>query len=166
VSDEQPLLVELTSPLTGTCTLKPVIDLSSTGFSVAIDGTRELFPLGLRLEVVMRLPGGAVRADGCVRALLREGGRLRCGVELAPLGEAAHARVCEFLLAQRAPAIGDGVGLPFARLADFFRATGFLPPDKEAVLAPMLPAVQETFEALYRRPSKLFKAWCRATARR
>lgn len=155
---EEGLAVELCSTLSGAVTRKPLLDLSSTGISVAVDGTGELFPIGLRLGLVLHLPDGPLRASGSVRTLSREGGRLRCGIELLRLDEAAHARVCELLLRRRAAAIGDGVGLPFDHLADFFRATGFLPPDKEAVLAPMLPAVRQTFEALYRRPSKLFKA--------
>lgn len=155
---DEPLSVEVTSMLTGAAAEKPVADLSSTGVSFFIDGARELFPLGLRVAVVLRLPDGEVRARGCVRTLLRDRGRLRCGVELEHLGEAAHARLCDFLVRRRFPAVGDGSGVGFEALWDFFRGAGFLYPVKEAWLEPNIVEIRRSFEALYRGPSKLFKA--------
>lgn len=155
---DEPLAVEVTSSLTGAAARKPLVDLSSSGVSFFIDGTRELFPIGLRVSVTIELPDGPVRADGAVRTLVREAGQLRCGVELAPLEEAAHARLCDLIMRRRFPAVGDGTGVPFDALADFFRATGFLYPEKEAVIAPIFSDVRRTFEALYGRPSRLFKA--------
>ncbi|HEX4459159.1 MAG TPA: hypothetical protein VIA18_14375, partial [Polyangia bacterium] len=51
-----PVHVELTSPLEdGAAMHKTLVDLSTSGFSFIIDAERELFPLGLRLGVTLRL---------------------------------------------------------------------------------------------------------------
>jgi hypothetical protein len=154
-----PVHVELTSPLEVGATMhKTLVDLSTSGLSFNIDAEHELFPLGLRLGVTIRLGDDEIHGSGSVRTFVRAGGQLRCGVELVPLGESSHARLSDFLMRRRFPDVQDGGAVPFAELADFFRATGFLYPAKEAVLAPIMDQVQHTFETLYAQPSRLFKS--------
>jgi PilZ domain-containing protein len=154
------LTVELRSPLVpgDGAVCKTMIDLSARGFCIAIDGTRDLYPLGLHVDVTLRLPDGPLAASGQVRTLVRDGARLRCGVELCGLDEAAQLRLANFVMRLRYPYVDDGSDVTVDELLAFFRATGFLYPAKEELLAPVMDEVRATFAAAYARPSDVFKA--------
>jgi hypothetical protein len=157
-SADEPVTVELRSPLADEPIGKSLVDLSASGISFLIDASSELFPLGLKLMVSLRIGDQRVAGQGRVRTFVREGALLRCGVELAGLDESAHARLSDYMMRRRFPDVQDGGPAQFGELAEFLRATGFLYPAKEAVLAPIMPEVQHTFEQLYSRPSRLFKS--------
>ncbi len=152
------LTVEVRSPLDDGTALKRVVDLSSSGFSFAVDGARDLYPIGLKLDVALRLPDGALVGPAEVRTLVREGAHLRCGVELIEADSQSRLRLANFVMRLRFPGVDDGGGLTGDELFAFFRATGFLYPEKERVLAPVIDETREAFAALYARPSPVFKA--------
>src|SRR5262249_48936954 len=152
---DEALAVEVRSPLTDMAAAKkPIVDLSANGFSFILDGARDLYPLGLRVEATLRLPDGPLACARVVRTLTREGGRLRWGVELGGLDEAAHLRLANFVMRLRFPSVDDGGSLTCDELFDFFRATGFLHPAKEEVLAPVMSEVRAALTAVYAQPSR------------
>jgi hypothetical protein len=149
---------ELRSPLGGPPLVCPLVDLSTRGFAFEIDPEQVPMPLGLRLGVTLRWGELTLHASATVRHHAPGAHGRRCGAALDALDEAAHARLADRLVRLRFPELEDGGGTPFAELADFFRATGFLYPGKEAALAPIMSDVRHTFEQLYGRPSRLFKS--------
>ncbi len=155
---EAPLDVVLRSPFSDDAALKPVVDLSATGLSFMMDPARDLYPVGLAVAVTLRLPDGPLDCFGHVRTLVREGAGLRCGVELAGLEEAEALRLANFVMRLRYPTVDDGSDVRVDELLDFFRATGFLYPAKEELLAPVMGEVRETFARSYAQPSDVFKA--------
>ena len=152
------ITVELTSPLSDATALKTIFDVSSSGFSFALDGTRDLYPLGLSIEVKLQLPDGPLFCVAEVRTMLREGGRLRCGVEFVAVDAATRLRLANFLMRLRFPGIDDGGGVEPDDVLQFFRTTGFLPAAKEAVLEPVMDELRESYRSLYAEPSPVFKA--------
>ncbi|MGZ3404988.1 MAG: PilZ domain-containing protein, partial [Polyangia bacterium] len=157
-ASNEALVVEVRSPLTDAVALKTIVDLSAAGFSFSIDGARDLYPLGLRLDVTLRLPDGPLACGAQVRTLVREAGRLRCGVELVGIDAPSRLRLANFVMRLRFPGVDDGAGLGCDALFDFLRETGFLTPAKEESLRPVVDEVRQSFEALYATPSTLFKA--------
>jgi hypothetical protein len=155
---DAPLDVELRSPFADHTVLKSVVDLSASGLSFMIDGARDLFPVGLALAVRLRLPDGPLDCLGRVRALVHEGAQLRCGVELAGLEEGEALRLANFVMRLRYPTVDDGSDVAVDELIEFFRATGFLYPAKEELLAPVMDEVRETIAHSYAQPSDVFKA--------
>jgi hypothetical protein len=157
-TSNEALTVEVRSPLADTFALKTIVDLSAAGFSFAIDGARDLYPLGLQLDVTLRLPDGPLVCGAEVRTLVREAGRLRCGVELVGVDAPSRLRLANFVMRLRFPGVDDGAGLGSEELFDFLRDTGFLTPAKEESLRPVVDEVRQSFDALYATPSTLFKA--------
>ena len=152
------LTVELRSPIADSVAIKTVVDLSASGFAFFLETTRDLYPIGLALEVTLRLPDGPLGSHAVVRTLVREGERLRCGVELVDTDAAARMRLANFVMRLRYPTVDDGSDVAVDELLDFFRATGFLYPVKEELLAPVMDEVRQTVENSYARPSDVFKA--------
>jgi len=155
---EQSLSVALRSPLADGVVHKPIVDVSANGFSFTLDGARDLYPIGLALEVTLELPDGALAAGAVVRTIVREGVRLRCGVELVDADAAARLRLANHVMRLRYPTVDDGSDVAVDELMTFFRATGFLYPAKEELLAPVMSEVQDTFARSYAQPSDVFKA--------
>ena len=83
---------------------------------------------------------------------MRDGARLRCGVELLGLDAIERLRLANHVMRLRFPGVDDGGGLGPDALFPFFRATGFLPPEKEAVLAPVMDEMRESYRSLYAQP--------------
>lgn len=156
------LTVELRSPLDDGVAIKPLLDLSAGGFSFALDSAYDLYPRGLELDVTLALPDGPLRCAAVVRTLVREGvhrcARLRCGVELVDADPAARLRLANFVMRLRYPTVDDGSDVEVDELMTFFRATGFLYPAKEELLAPVMAEVRDTFAKSYAQPSDVFKA--------
>ncbi len=152
------LTVELRSPFGEAVALKTLVDLSASGFAFTLDGTRDLYPIGLGLEIILRLPDGPLGANAVVRTLVREGARTRCGVELIGADAAARMRLANFVMRLRYPTVDDGSDVAVDELMDFFRATGFLYPAKEELLAPVMSEVRDTIAQSYAQPSDVFKA--------
>jgi hypothetical protein len=155
---DQWLSVALRSPLAGSIAIEPIVDLSANGFSFAIDAARDLFPVGLSLDVTLRLPDGPATCRAEVRTLVREGTRLRCGVELTGADAPFRLRLADFVMRLRFPGVDDGAGLGCEELFGFMRETGFLTPAKEEALAPVADEVRASFTSLYATPSRIFKA--------
>jgi len=152
------LSVEVRSAINDTVAVKDVVDLSSSGFSFTVDGLRDLYPRGLQLDVVLRLADGPLHGRAEVRALVRQGDHLRCGVELVGADTKTRLRLANVVMRLRFPGVDDGAGLGTDELFDFFRTTGFLYPAKEEVLAPVMEETRAAFTALYAHPSPVFKA--------
>ena len=150
--------VEISSPLADCVGLKSVYDLSANGFSFLIDGARDLYPIGLIVDISLRLPDGALACAAEVRTLVRDGARLRCGVERLDLDAVERLRLANYVMHLRFPGVDDGGGLVPDELFPFFRATGFLPPEKEAASAPVMDELRESYRSLYAQPSAVFKA--------
>lgn len=155
---DETMSAEVRSPLVDTPTTKSLVDLSASGCSFVIDGTRELYPIGLRLSVTLRLPDGPMGCDAEVRTLVRENGGIRCGIELLDLDEPSRLRLANLVMTLRYPDVDDGAGIGCDELFGFLRDTGFLTPAKEESLAPVVDEVRQGFDALYSLPSSLFKA--------
>jgi len=155
---EQSLGVTLRSPLADGAVDKAIVDLSGNGFSFTLDGTRDLYPIGLSLHVTLDLPDGPLTGAAVVRTIVRENVRLRCGVELVDADPAARLRLANHVMRLRYPTVDDGSDVAVDELMTFFRATGFLYPAKEELLAPVMAEVQETFARSYAQPSDVFKA--------
>ncbi|HXU73605.1 MAG TPA: PilZ domain-containing protein [Polyangia bacterium] len=152
------LPVEIASPLADAPIQKSIFDLSANGFSFVIDGASDLYPLGLVVDVTLRLPDGPLACAAEVRTLVRDDGRLRCGVELLGLDATLRLRLANHVMRLRFPGIDDGCGLGPEELFPFFRTTGFLPPEKEAVLAPVMDEMRDSYRSLYAQPTGVFKA--------
>jgi hypothetical protein len=155
---EQSLAVTLRSPLGETTVDKAVVDLSANGFSILLDGARDLYPIGLSLEVTLALPDGPLTSAAIVRTLVRHETRLRAGIELVDADATARMRLANHVMRLRYPTVDDGSDVGVGELMTFFRATGFLYPAKEALLEPVMAEVQETFARSYAQPSDVFKA--------
>jgi len=122
------------------------------------DAARELYPIGLVVDVTLRLPDGPISCAAQVRTLVREHVRLRCGLELLDADAASRLRLANFVMRLRFPGVDDGAGLGCDELFGFMRETGFLTPAKEESLRPVAEEVRHGFEALYAAPSRIFKA--------
>ena len=152
------LIVEVSSPLVVGVALKAVVDLSANGFSFALENARDLYPIGLQLEVSLRLPDGPLSCAAEVRTLVREGTRLRCGVELIELDAPSRLRLANFVMRLRFPGVDDGAGLGCDELFGFMRETGFLTPDEGGALRSVDRRGARGFTSLYAAPSRIFKA--------
>ena len=158
LGSEEPLSATLRSPLVDGAAVKPLIDLSANGFSFAVDSAHDLYPIGLSLEVTLRLPGGPITCAGEVRTIVREASGLRCGVELVDGDASSRLRLANFVMRLRCPGVDDGGGIGCDELFGFMRETGFLTPAKEEALRPVAPEVRDAFQVLYAAPSRIFKA--------
>lgn len=139
-----------------------VIDLSASGVSFAINHGAHLLPVGLRLDSVeLDLgPGGRIRCGGRVRNLsgsVGEGAG-RCGVELTELEQADRLKLAEYVVRQRLPGAEDGARVPFRDLWSLFCEGGLIPPERQALLAPMLPRIAKTFEGMGSKPNDVFRS--------
>ncbi|MCU1283494.1 MAG: hypothetical protein JWM53_7040 [bacterium] len=152
------LTIELRSPLADGVAVKSIVDLSASGFSFTLDGARDLYPIGLSLDVTLQLPDGPLAGGGVVRTIVREGARLRCGVELIGADSPSRLRLANFVMRLRYSTVDDGSDVEVDELMTFFRATGFLYPEKEELLAPLMAEVRDTFARSYAQPSDVFKA--------
>ena len=162
-SAQQPITAELSSPLlAGGSVRRAVLELSSTGFSFAVDGGVDLFPPGMRLSrIELTLGDLQLQCAGVVKNLAPlsgDGRSFRCGVVFDGLSEDARTQLADAVMRNRYPGLEDGSALSFEGLWKFFMDTRFLYPEKAAALEPSLPEVRRTFEKLNARRSKVFKS--------
>jgi hypothetical protein len=158
-----PLTAELTAPLIpGGPLPRLVLELSSTGFSFALDPTFDLFPPGMRLSrVELKLPGFTLVCEGEVKNLAPLPGdaqALRCGVSFEGLDKTTRARLADAAMRHRYPGLEDGRALSFDQIFRFFQETRFMYPEKLAALEPFMPAVRRTFTQLQSQESGIFKS--------
>ncbi|GAC1345560.1 MAG: hypothetical protein NVSMB23_21860 [Myxococcales bacterium] len=159
----KPVTAELTAPLIpGGPLPRLVLELSSTGFSFALDPAFDLFPPGMRLSrIEIRLPGFTLACPGVVMNLAPLPGdpqALRCGVSFEGLDAAARARLADATMRHRYPGLEDGRALSFEQIFRFFQETRFMYPEKLAALEPFMPEVRRTFTQLQSRESGVFKS--------
>jgi hypothetical protein len=157
-----PVVVELTTPLQQGTLQREVYDISSSGFSLEIDPQIDLFPAGMVFsEVRIRLGGAEFRCRGEIRNLSRggaPGAGLRCGVQLQGLEDAARLHLADLIMRANYPGLEDGASLSFDQLWAFFLETRFVYPEKAEALAPFMPELRRTMDALAARPSDVFKS--------
>jgi hypothetical protein len=138
--------------------VRKLFDLSISGLSFVVDAN-DVLPIGLRLQnIVIVVAGQMLCCSGQVRSLTRSSSGVRCGVELDPLDERNHRLLSEAIVRDRHPTLQNGGELGFNELLRFFRETGFLPAEKEALLAPVIGEVRRTYESLYSRSSPVARS--------
>jgi hypothetical protein len=157
-----PLMVELHSALFSMPRLRIIRDLSTTGFSVDVDAAFDTFPPGLRLDhVKIRIGEHEISCSGRVRNVIRMGSKqrtIRCGIEFEGMSDEARVRLTTLLMRSRLPGLDTGRNVEFGELWQFFRDCGFVDPEKEATLAPVMTDVRRMFESLHSRTTKDFNA--------
>jgi hypothetical protein len=158
-----PVTAELTTPLIpGGPLPRLVLELSSTGFSFALDPTFDLFPPGMRLSrVELKLPDFTLACAGEVKNLAPLPGdaqALRCGVSFEGLDTETRERLVDAAMRHRYPGLEDGRVLSFEQIFRFFQETRFMYPAKLAALEPFMPAVRRTFTQLQSKESTVFKS--------
>ena len=162
VSAKNPIMVELSTPLFVAPLLRPIRDLSSTGFSFDVNLKYDLFPVGMHFsQIVISSGGQKFQCRGRIKNLTAYPGRkktLRCGVEFEDLTEKTRVALTDFVMRSRFPGIEDGRTVGFDEWLQFFRDTGFFSPEKAAALEPLMPEVKRMYESLTARPTKLFKS--------
>jgi hypothetical protein len=155
------IIAELVSPVSLEPIKRKLYDLSSSGLSLDVDLDRDLFPVGLKLScITFEVAGSIIRCPGTVKNLARLHGhrQARCGIEFEGFGAAERARLAELLTCAQYRGLHDGAQASFDDLLGFFRRSGYLSPEREQVLAPMMPEVRRTFAALSKRPNRLLKS--------
>jgi hypothetical protein len=158
-----PVTADLTAPLIpGGPLPRLVLELSSTGFSFALDPTFDLFPPGMHFSrIEIKLPGFTLVCAGEVKNLAPLPGdaqALRCGVSFEGLDKATRSRLADAAMRHRYPGLEDGRALSFEQIFRFFQETRFMYPEKLAALEPFMPAVRRTFTQLQSEESSVFKS--------
>jgi hypothetical protein len=161
--EHHPISVEIEAPLLpGGLLSRPVLEISSTGFSFAMDPAVDLFPPGMRLlHIRLHLGELTLACRGSVRNLNPIAGKpnlLRCGVVLDELDPSERARLADGVMRHRYPGLVDARALSFEEIWGFFKDTRFLYPEKLAALRPFFPEVRRTFLALQGPSDRVFKS--------
>lgn len=161
-TDQEPIIAEFASPLfEAAMPARKILEISSTGFSFAIDPKHDLFPPGLRLSrITFRLGSFQLSCSGEVRnfSALGRDGAVRCGVAFVGLSATERTQLADALMRHRFPGLTDGNDFPLEQLWRFFEETRFIYPQKMEQLAPVLPQVHDTFRKLQAKPGRLFKS--------
>jgi hypothetical protein len=119
------------------------------GASFDVDLERDLLPIGLRVpRIDLQMGGEVIRLSGRVRNLVRTSRGSRCGIELDPVDDATHRQLSDAIVRNRYPMLEDAGHAGFDELWQFFRESGFVDSEKEALLEPVLGEVRRTFDAL------------------
>jgi hypothetical protein len=155
-----PIVAELDSPLAPRPILRELHDISAAGLAIDFDPEADAFPIGLRLPAItLTLAGERFRCRGVVRQVARvRERRARAGIELDGLSVAERGHLADLVTRAQFADLHDASGTPAEALHAFFRASGFVPAEREAALAPLLPAVQRTFTRVLAAPNRLLKS--------
>jgi len=137
---------------------RPLVDIELEGMGFLAD-PGDLLPVGARV-VGMRvdLEGGVrLRATGRIASRAAGAGpdgraRVRCGVQFDPLSPEDQSALAAAVLRSRYPGLEVARGLTFDALWCFLRECGFLYPEKEEKILPVLPEVSKTVAALLAHP--------------
>jgi len=136
---------------------RPAIDVELEGLGFLADPA-DLLPVGTRLRSVRVSlgDGPALQASGRIasRAPAQDGGRpaVRCGVHFDPLAREDQAVLAAAILRHAHPGLELARDLTFDALWCFLRDTGFLYPEKEEKLRPVLNEVRQTLATLLASP--------------
>jgi hypothetical protein len=79
-------------------------------------------------------------------------------VKLEGLDDAKRSYLADFIVRARYPCVENGRTTSFDELWQFFRQAGFVYPEKEAVLAPMMASVRAAYESIHARPNPVSTA--------
>ncbi len=152
---------EATAELTTSLCLEPVrravTDVELEGMGVLADRA-DLLPVGTRLSPIrVELPDGVtLTATGRVTSRAPpsgpEGARVRCGVRFDPLAVEDQSALAAAILHRTHPGLELPRTLSFDALWCFLRECGFLYPDKEQALRPLMPEIARTLAAALSRP--------------
>jgi hypothetical protein len=147
--------VRLGSPLFPEPLVRNLHDLSVNGLSFDITA-QDVFPPGMHFDrIELELGSETVVVQGRVRSLARGPETARCGVELEGLDDTKRSYLADFIVRARYPGVENGRTTTFDELWGFFREAGFLYPEKEAILAPLMPEVRRAFVAINARPNAI-----------
>jgi hypothetical protein len=121
-------VVQVRSPLHQGVGLKRLIDLHPAGAAFNFDAREEIYPLGLRLEVVLSIAGRQVAARAVVQSISpavagAEDGQAhakRCGLKLEGLTDADRQVLLDLLVRSLVPDVVDASSLPFSDIWRLF----------------------------------------------
>jgi len=136
---------------------RPAVDIELGGLGFLADPA-DLLPVGTRLRSIQVAlgEGPTLRASGRIasRTPVQGGGgpAVRCGVHFDPLARADQATLAAAILRHAHPGLELARDLTFDALWSFLRETGFLYPEKEEKLRPVLPEVRRTLAVLLANP--------------
>jgi hypothetical protein len=152
---------EASAELTTSLRLEPVrravTDVGLEGMGVLADRA-DLLPVGTRLSRIRvdLADGVTLRATGRVTSRTPpsgpDGARVRCGVRFDPLALEDQSALAGAIVRRTHPGLELARGLTFDALWCFLRECGFLYPDKEATLRPVLPEITRTLRGALSRP--------------
>ncbi len=152
------LSVTLFSPLLETYLERPLYDLSATGLSFEV-GATDVLPQGMHFDrIELKLERETLVVKGRVRNLARGPSADRCGVQLEAVDEEERTHLSDFIVHARCPGLENGRTTPFDELCEFFRKAGFLYPEKEVILAPLMPTIREVHGAITARPNSIARS--------
>ncbi len=152
------LTATMSSPLLASPIHRTVYDLSVAGLSFEATA-RDVLPLGMHFDrIEITLGTVTLQLRGRILNLALSGNTPRYGVKLEDLDEFERNYLADFIVRARYPGVENGREISFAELWQFFRDSGFVYPEKEAVLAPLMPKVREVYGALNARPHSISRS--------
>ncbi len=125
------------------------LDLTSSGVSFRVDGSRDLFPIGTLIDPLTLTFAGGGEFDlvGRVQSLTElPDGSWKCGVQLKDVAPATAITLADRIVDATRPKVTDGVGTDFDELWLLMKDSGFLYPEKRRLLDK--EATRQTFERL------------------
>jgi hypothetical protein len=149
------------APLAGEPVRRPVLDINAAGLAFLAGYRHDLFPIGtvlpeLRLHVAgdtVLTTRGRVVSHAPVAAGSGSDDAFKCGVQFEQLTPLEQAGIANAVLNAGFPGVHDARDLDFDGLWAFLRECGFLYPEKEAKLRPVLPEIRRTLSTLLQRPN-------------
>ncbi len=148
---------ELTTSLRREPVRRAVTDVELEGMGVLAERA-DLLPVGTRLGGIRvdLADGVTLRATGRITSRAPpsgpDGGQVRCGVRFDPLALEDRSALAAAILRRTHPGLEVARGLTFDALWCFLRECGFLYPEKEERLRPVLPEIARTLRAALSRP--------------
>ncbi|TFH31463.1 MAG: hypothetical protein E4H00_03480 [Myxococcales bacterium] len=125
------------------------LDLTSSGVSFRIDGTRDLFPIGTLIDPLTLgfASGDSFPLVGRVRSLTElPDGSWKCGVELKDVSPQTAITLADRIVDATRPKVMDGIGTRFDDLWALMKDSGFIYPEKRRLLDK--ESVHRTFDVL------------------
>ena len=137
---------------------RPAVDVDMEGLGFVAD-PGDLLPVGTRIPALRLVMPDGVSFKGTGRIVSRaavHGGSgpraVRCGVRLDPLAPEDQSALAGAILRRTHPGLELARGLSFDLLWEFLRDSGFIYPEKEAQLEPVMEQVRLTLGTLLANP--------------
>jgi hypothetical protein len=163
---DRPVTVGIRLPFSDEDLEGPILDMSTSGFSIAVDYAAHVLPVGSILRGITLFKGSPneLKVSGRVRVLVPLGENespisngFRCGIEIDGLSLQDRGRFAELIMTSGFPGVEDAFGLSFDEVWNFLHETNFIYPEKEEKLRPFLPEIKNTFETLLTKPNRVSK---------